>query len=228
MTITGTRTMSVYELRRYEMRPGGRDKLIDLFEKHFLETQEACGMLPVGHYRDIDDDDSFVWLRAFSSMETRKAGLEAFYLHSDAWRENRDAANATMIDSDNVLLLRPARPDSGFDLTGLNRAPMGASETPASFVAVSIVMLPQPADEAVIANFEESTLPRLRQISERCAYFATEEQVNNFPRLPVREGEFCFVAAGVCGDEKALAAWGDAFPEGEFLRLKPAARSLLR
>jgi hypothetical protein len=30
------------------------------------------------------------------------------------WKAHREVANATMIDSDNALLLRPARPGSGF------------------------------------------------------------------------------------------------------------------
>ncbi len=37
------------------MRPGRRDELIDLFEREFIETQEACGMVPIGHYRDLHD-----------------------------------------------------------------------------------------------------------------------------------------------------------------------------
>src|SRR5690242_14415397 len=134
--ITGT---SVIELRRYVMKPGRRDELIELFEREFVESQEACGMLPLGHYRDMEDPDLFVWLRAFGGMERRREALEAFYLQSDAWLQNRDAANATMVDSDNVLLLRPARPDSSFDLSGLSRPLASGASNPSSFVAASIV-----------------------------------------------------------------------------------------
>jgi hypothetical protein len=222
--------MRVIELRRYVMKPGRRDDLIDLFEREFLESQEQCGMLPLGHYRDLEDDNSFVWLRAFEGMESRKRALEAFYLESSAWRENRDAANDTMVDSDNVLLLRPARPGSGFDLNGLERPPLRANggSAPASFLAASIVMMPAPVSEAYIAQFESQVLPRLRDVARRCAYLVTEEHPNTFPRLPVREGEYCFVAIGVCESLAALDAWRAAFPSGEFLRLTPALRSLLQ
>ncbi len=120
-------TLSVVELRRYALHPGGRDVLIPLFEREFIESQERCGMVPIGHYRDLDDPNSFVWFRGFADMETRRRALEAFYT-SPSWMDHRDAANATMIDSDNVLLLRPARPESGFETDGLFRRAGGGRE----------------------------------------------------------------------------------------------------
>ena len=58
----------------------------------------------------------FVWLRGFDGMEARKDALTAFY-DGPVWAAHRDAANATMIDSDDVLLLKPAWPGAGFDLS---------------------------------------------------------------------------------------------------------------
>src|SRR2546430_3146265 len=94
---------SVYELRQYTLHPGQRDALIDIFEREFVETQEAVGMRRPGMFRDLDEPDRFVWLRGFESMADRAGALTAFYT-GPAWKANRDAANATMIDSDNVLL----------------------------------------------------------------------------------------------------------------------------
>ncbi|HEX3452333.1 MAG TPA: NIPSNAP family protein, partial [Solirubrobacteraceae bacterium] len=83
---------ALVELRRYVMRPGRRDELIALFERKFVEPQEASGMIPLGHYRDRDRDESFVWLRGFPDAETRAAALASFY-GSPVWRANRNAAN---------------------------------------------------------------------------------------------------------------------------------------
>jgi hypothetical protein len=222
--------MSVIELRRYAMKPGRRDDLIGLFEREFIESQEACGMTPIGHFRDMDDENAFVWFREFANMESRRRSLEAFYVRSDAWRQNRAAANDTMIDSDNVLLLRPARPNSGFDVANLRRQPhsAGAPHAPSSYISVSIDMLPAPASDDYIMNFERSVLPQLRDAARHCAYFVTEAAPNTFPALPVREGEYCFVAIGVCDDVSGLEAWRGAFPATEGLRLVPARRSLLQ
>ncbi len=93
----------VVELRQYQMQPGRRDDLITLFEREFVETQEALGMAVLGTLRDLDRTDHFVWLRGFADMVSRRQGLEAFY-GGPVWAQHRDAANPTMIDSDDVLL----------------------------------------------------------------------------------------------------------------------------
>ncbi|WP_370943120.1 NIPSNAP family protein [Amycolatopsis sp. cg5] len=102
--------MNVVELRQYTLRPGRRDELIELFEREFVESQEALGIRLPGRFRDLDDPDRFVWVRGFESMEARKAALEAFY-YGPVWKKHGPAANATMLDSDNVLLLRPLGAD---------------------------------------------------------------------------------------------------------------------
>lgn len=216
----------VIELRRYVLRPGMREQLISLFEREFIETQEECGMVPIGHYRDLDDPNSFVWLRGFENMNVRRQALEAFYVHSEAWRSNRDAANATMLDSDDVLLLKNARPDSGFDLRDLARDTAGAD---AAHVVASIHMLDAPAGEHFVETLEERLLPQLRRHADRVAYFITDDSPNDFPRLPVREGEWAVVIVGRCPNVSALEEWSRiADHPWETLRLAPAERSLFR
>src|SRR5688572_25580775 len=55
----------ITELRQYTLHPGKRDTLIDLFDREFVETQEAVGMTLIGQFRDLDKPDRFVWLRGF-------------------------------------------------------------------------------------------------------------------------------------------------------------------
>ncbi|MDQ6931036.1 MAG: NIPSNAP family protein [Candidatus Eremiobacteraeota bacterium] len=231
---------SVLELRRYALRPGHRETLIALFEREFIESQESCGMLPIGHYRDLDDADSFVWLRGFENMDARRRGLECFYIKSEAWKRYRNEANATMIDSDNVLLLRPASPSAGFDLTGLHRPQMGQAFTPPSLVGVAVLMLSAHTSAEVVSSFEREMLPAIGRDGHVLGYFATEETPNDFPGLPVRN-EPALVIAGRFAEESALARWSqlferDALPDAvqsrviksEIIRLEPAARALLR
>ena len=103
----------VIELRQYTLQPGQRDVLIELFEREFVESQEAIGMRLVGQFRDVERPDRFVWIRGFPDMRSRAESLQAFY-GGPVWAAHRDAANATMIDSDNVLLLRPATASAAF------------------------------------------------------------------------------------------------------------------
>ena len=161
-TLHALRGCSVIELRQYEMQPGRRDELITLFEREFITTQEAVGLQVLGTFRDADAPDRFVWLRGFADMATRLAGLQAFY-GGPVWQQHRTAANATMVDSDNVLLLQPLAGAWPAADTGLWHALICPLKTP--WPAVGAAALPVDA-----------------------AWFATHPQPNNFPTLPVRSG----------------------------------------
>ncbi|WP_206797313.1 NIPSNAP family protein [Amycolatopsis sp. MtRt-6] len=135
---------TVLELRRYTLHPGRRDELIELFEREFVEPQEAAGAHLFGLFRSRASPDEFVWLRGFRSMEARKEALERFY-SGPVWKAHRAAANATMVDSDNVLLLRPVR-------RGLAAPPPGAG----LHVTISS---PTPPPESAFAAFETEPSP---------------------------------------------------------------------
>lgn len=190
----------IVELRQYTLHPGTREVLIELFDREFVESQEAVGMHVVGQFRDLDDPDRFVWVRGFPDLPTRARALEAFY-GGPVWKQHRDAANATMIDSDNVLLLRPARPWSGFSLENGKRPPPGAREASAGLVVATICYLDATADTGFLDYFESTLDPALRAAGASIlGYFVTETSPNNFRKLPVREGENVFV-------------WFSAFPD---------------
>jgi hypothetical protein len=57
---------TIVELRRYALHPAQRESLVALFEERFIESQEEVGMTLLGQLGDLDDPDSFVWLRGFS------------------------------------------------------------------------------------------------------------------------------------------------------------------
>lgn len=82
---------AVVELRPYALHPGQRDVLIELFDREFVESQEAAGMRVIGQFRDLDDPDRFIWLRGFPGMDARAESLTAFY-SGPIWRAHRDVA----------------------------------------------------------------------------------------------------------------------------------------
>ena len=163
----------VFELRQDTLHPGKRDTLIELFEREFLVPQEACGMSIPGQFRDLDDPDRFVWFRGFPDMAGRKEALTCFY-SGPVWKANRDAANATMIDSDDVLLLR---------LVEGSAFPAGAS---LSRYFITVYSFDTPIDEELIA--------RVRREVPALTLLQTETAENNYPALPVRTGEHVIVA----------------------------------
>ena len=80
----------IVELRQYTLHAGGREVLIDLFERAFVEAQEAVRIRVIGTFRDLDDPNRFVWLRGFPDMAARAKSLEAFYSGA-AWQAHRTA-----------------------------------------------------------------------------------------------------------------------------------------
>ncbi|HEX6535810.1 MAG TPA: NIPSNAP family protein [Gemmatimonadaceae bacterium] len=189
---TGT-CCPVVEFRRYTLHPGTRDSLITLFDREFIESQEAVGMRVIAQFRDLDAPDAFVWLRGFPDMPSRAESLRAFY-DGPVWAEHRDAANATMIAWNDVRLLRPARPDSGFALGGAARPGPESAAIPPGLVVATIYTLGAPASEGFTDAFERAIVPALvKSGAPPIAAFETEPSVNTFPRLPVREGEHAFV-----------------------------------
>lgn len=237
----------VVKLRQYTLKPGRRDTLIDIFDGHLIDGQEAAGMTIIGQFRDLDRPDMFVWLRGFEGMEARKNALTAFY-EGPVWAAWRDAANATMISSDDVLLLKPAWPGAGFQLTGSQRTAVPAYEKPSGdnrlsdSVVIKIHHLRPGAEADFASRFETDAIPTLAEFGARpLAAFVTEHAENSFPRLPVRSGENVFISVTAFdsadvhdGVEAALAAapaWQALLSSlarpTETLRLSPTSQSLL-
>jgi NIPSNAP len=236
-------TCPIVELRRYALHPGARETLIELFDRELVETQEAVGMSVLGQFRDLDDPDSFVWLRGFDDMRSREQALAAFY-GGPVWKQHSRAANATMIDSDNVFLLRPL---SGLALSDDGRPARGSTGNAAGLLQITIYPLRESGAEGFPGFFEQELEPSLSRAGVSIvATYVTEHSANTFPALPVREGEEVFVWLAMFADEDDQArstseleratGWRDVvlpalsgFLDGpvETLRLTPTARSLL-
>ncbi len=221
------------ELRQYTLKPGQRDVLIDLFERHFVESQEAAGMTLVGQFRDRGHADRFVWLRGFSSMEGRHKALEAFY-DGPVWSAHRTDATNTMLDSDDVLLLKPARPELAFHIGA--GADTASHDRATSTVLAGIYQMPQPVDTRLVSQFEQQVAPILQANGVKvAAVFVTESARNTFTRLPVREGQHVLVWFGVVAGGESSPAWIDRLAgvtaldnrPVSLLELEPTSRSIL-
>jgi hypothetical protein len=131
-----------------------------------VESQEATGMRVLGQFRNLDDPDEFVWLRSFPGMAARHASLTAFY-SGPVWRANSAAANATMVDVSNVLLLTPVGAD--FPLPWHR---VDSTETAVLYIAITTAQ-PRP---------DPDTIGVMRTLHEE----------NTYPALPVRTGADVF------------------------------------
>jgi NIPSNAP len=201
----------VFELRQYTLKPGCRDTLIDLFESYFLAGQEDVSMHISGQFRDVDDPDRFVWLRRFESMAVRAQALQDFY-YGPVWQAHREAANATLIDSDDVLLLKPAYLGEAFPLPDSPSVQQASGR-----LAVTVTCLADPVTDTDRAWAVEAagTAP--------VAVLATFGAVNDFPVLPIR-GDNALV--WVTRSETTIAPPANAVTVRR-MRLESTARSRL-
>ncbi len=211
-----TRTDKIIELRNYTLLPGKRDTLIELFEREFVETQEAMGARIVGTFRDIDSPDHFVWIRSFKDLDTRAGALTAFY-NGPAWHAHSKAANATMLDTDNVHMLHSAGP--------LLCLPAGRPARDATDVLQTLLAI----DIYVLSGHTEKEL-RAQAIRDPAiiGMFTTEHSPNNFPAMPVHTNSV-FVTIRRFDAKQQVIPRSQGLPEPEqTLRLRPTLRSLLR
>ena len=185
----------IVELRRYTLHPGQFDRLLAVFQTHLVAPQVAAGMRMGDQFRDRDDPDRFVWFRGFDSMEQRRRALEAFY-DGPVWLRHRDEANATMVDSDDVLLLRPTspphppRPASSAD----------RSSATGESAVVQILALAEEQDcPAWITHDYHAFLESGLDVA--VAMWQSEPSPNSFPRLPVRAGNYVVSLALFASDQ---------------------------
>lgn len=224
--------LDVIELRQYTLKGGMRAPFTRLFEREFVTTQNVVGCHVRAVFRDLDDPDRFVWMRGFTGMDARKAALEAFYF-GPVWKTHRTEANAMIVDSDNVLLLKP--------LTGaVGPATLGGR----GLVRIAIHRLREVDPAALAAFFASRMQPVIEAAGAQVvATLATEAAANTFPRLPVREHDPVFVWIAHFPDETAergftrqwgaVSGWRDGIADAllpalmqkpEVLRLMPSIR----
>ena len=226
----------VVELRQYTLHAGRRDALIALFDRAFVEPPEAAGMRVLGQFRDLDDATRFVWLRGFADMAARSRSLAAFY-DGPVWRAHRDEANATMIDSDDVLLLRPVL-DAPLPVEAWPRAARSVGAPPPGDGAVLALVLAL-APDAPPHRIDAAIAPLMRSLAatlpatggKLAACYVTETSANGYPRLPVREGESVFVWLARFDTRQACqrlaAALGSSTAQGAIALARAAALALV-
>ena len=165
----------IIDIRDYRLAPGKRDQLIERCESLFFPEQERLGAKFVGSFRDADDPDRFVFLRAMPDLDTRLRVLTAFYAEGEMWRTHRDEVNSWLADTDDVLLVRPvsewAAPATGPSVVGMY-----------SYIRREPLADPAPLERDVAAAVAAAG-------GRLLVTFATDPAENNYPLHPIRTGE---------------------------------------
>jgi len=238
----------VIELRNYRLREGATREFVRYFEEHFLFSQRAEGMHPLGQFEVVDEPDRFVWIRGFADMETRLRGLSRFY-DGPFWQARRSEANAMMLEHHNVHLLRPLGSITALTggLTLENRAsePPGALPSHTGLVTIDFYRAKPAALGRLVALFEQRVRPVLvAQGHEVLGHFVAELTPNDYPRLPVIQDPTLLLVLSAYRDREHCALtrrdWSTSGPgmpaalsallagDVATIHLRPTARSLIR
>ena len=192
----------VIEFRRYAIKESEREHFAEYFESYFPEAFQQMGAIAFGQFFERKNPVGFTWMRGFKNMDAR-AVINAGFYYGPLWREHASTMNSLMVDSDNVLLLRPLSPDRGIPvLPSVDPVKEGKG---AQGVVVAQIFAVKSNNVDAFAQQAEATFAGYRAAGAREAgVLVTLDAPNNFPQLPVRTDGSYLVWVGIVKDNKTL------------------------
>jgi hypothetical protein len=103
----------IVEVRSYRIKPGRRAEFIQFFETRAVPALRAQGMQVLGPLLDLENPNTFVWLRSFPSLDERERMRTAFY-EGKLWKNELEAIAMPMRESYDVILCETS-PGAVFD-----------------------------------------------------------------------------------------------------------------
>ena|SRR5215469_536657 len=98
---------SVIEVRTYRAQPGQRGEIMELLRARAFPIQQDLGMRVLGPFPSAEDEDTFVWLRAFPDAASRDPMKAAFYGGSQ-WLEELEAVMLPLIADYGAVVVEDA------------------------------------------------------------------------------------------------------------------------
>jgi hypothetical protein len=212
------------EFRRYTAKPGARQHFAQYFDTYFPDAFEQQGAIVAGSFFERKNQNGFIWIRGFHTIDAR-AVLNAAFYYGPLWKEHREMVNSLLDDTDNVMLLRPLGPERG--ITILPAIDPVTEANGAQGVMVAQIFSVKPDSVEAFAKAAEPAFAAYRAAGAReAAVLVTLDVKNNFPQLPVRTDGPFLVWLGVLKDNQMLEA--DFVPETEGALQALSATDLLR
>lgn len=229
------------EFRRYTINEGGREHFAQYFESYFPEAFQQLGAIAAGSFFERKNQSGFTWIRGFHTIEARAVVNAAFY-YGPLWKEHKKTLNDLIIDSDNVMLLRPLSPERGVPV--LPAVDPVTEANGAQGIVVAQIFAVKANSVEAFAKEAETTFARYRATGAREAgVMVTLDVNNNFPQLPIRTDGPYLVWLGILKDNQmlendftpvaqrslqSLSATGLLRGTPELVVLEPTHRSRLR
>jgi hypothetical protein len=192
----------VIELRRYTVKEGEREHFAKYFESYFPDAFQQMGAILFGQFFERKNPVGFTWMRGFKNTDARAIINSGFY-YGPLWREHASTMNGLMVDSDNVLLLRPLTKASAVPV--LPAVDPVKEEKGAQGIVIAQIFVVKPNSVDAFARQAEETFASYRAAGAREAgVLVTLDAPNNFPQLPVRTDGPYLVWLGIVKDNQTL------------------------
>jgi hypothetical protein len=192
----------IIEFRRYTIKEGEREHFATLFESYFPEAFQQMGAILFGQFFERKNPAGFTWIRGFKNTDAR-AIINAGFYYGPLWREHAATMNSLMVDSDNVLLLRPLTTARGVPV--LPAVDPIKEEKGSRGLVIAQIFPVKPNSVDAFAQQAEETFASYRAAGVREAgVLVTLDVPNNFPQLPVRTDGPYLVWLGIVQDNKTL------------------------
>ena len=208
----------IIDLRDYTLKANTRDQFIVRCEALLFPEQKRLGATILGTFRDANNPNGVVWLRAMPDMAERKRILTAFYSKGEVWKANRREVNSWIVDSNHVLLVKPIESKPVSDLMVPTTKTIDHS-----FVVMYTCLRQEPFN---VAEELDDVSGAIIDVGGRLLVkLETDPSKNNYPLHPIRTGEFGFVLFASF-DPKLYQPLG--FSSVEERKLFPTQQSWLR
>ena len=92
-----------FELGIYKIFPGKMKEWLDLMEGKIIPFQISKGMVIHGSFVDDDDDETYIWIRRFSSLKSKEQLYKDVY-ESEEWLNGMADKVGQLIDRSRTVV----------------------------------------------------------------------------------------------------------------------------
>lgn len=94
----------IIEMRTYRLKPGLRERFLELFRTRSMPEHARLGMRILGPFPSIEDPDVFFFMRGFPDLASREPMKAQFY-EGELWKRELEGILMPMIERYEVVLV---------------------------------------------------------------------------------------------------------------------------
>ena len=94
----------IIEMRTYRLKPGLRERFLEIFRSRSVPAHAELGMKILGPFPSVEDGDTFFFMRGFPDLASREL-LKARFYDGDLWKRELEAVLMPMIEQFDVVVV---------------------------------------------------------------------------------------------------------------------------